>query len=443
MESSSAPRYLGRHVLVEYFDCPSSTLDDPAAIEKHMVAAARTAGATVIQSTFHHFSPHGVSGVVVIEESHLAIHTWPEFGYAAVDLFTCGDSVDPWIAYKELKQAFEAGSGSRMEMLRGQFEQAPASLQHKVNEAGQDSSSKEAPRYHRDVWFTERAENIATSFRHAGRPVFRQQSDFQLVEVYDTYEWGKTLTLDRMVMTTEKDEFIYHEMISHPALTSHPEARNVLVIGGGDGGAVREVLRHQQIEEVTMVEIDGVVIEASKQHLPSIAAAFEDPRLNLIVGDGIAHVQNATDASYDIILVDSTDPVGPAEGLFSEEFYTHVHRILRPGGRLVVQSESPTYEGKVFTEINQCFKRVFGSENVDTYLAHIPTYPTGMWSFMHCVKEPQSADWWAPKDAAAAFCDSQPLRYYTPDLHKAARVLPRFVQDLLKAPSTAQTASEA
>src|SRR5690606_11845813 len=151
---------------------------------------------------------------------------------------------------------------------------------------------------------------------------------------------------------TEKDEFHYHEMISHPAMFTHGNAKNILVIGGGDGGTVREILRHEGVEKVTMVEIDGEVIEACKKHLPNIASSFDHPKLELIVGDGIAYAANAKAESYDIIMVDGSDPVGPAEGLFSVEFFNNCAKALKPGGILLTQGESPRFNDRSFAELH-------------------------------------------------------------------------------------------
>jgi spermidine synthase len=433
---------LGRHILVEYFGCPADVLNDVPYIEESMVAAAREADATVINATFHHFSPFGVSGVVVIQESHLAIHTWPEYGYAAVDLFTCGDTVDPWIAYRALLKSFQAASGSSIEMLRGQLGLIPGTREDLAADRADhaealpsvaEGASREAPEpvYERNIWFTERDKNLALSFRHTGKQLYREQSPYQLVEVYDTYHWGKTLTLDRLVMTTEKDEFIYHEMITHVGVFSHPGVRRALVVGGGDGGAVRELLRHPGIEEVVMVEIDEKVVEASRLHLPAIAEAFDHPRLDLRIADGIDYVRQAADASFDLVVVDSTDPVGPGEGLFTEAFYADVHRILRDGGIQVTQSEGPHYAPKVMTEVYACFRRVFGPDNVHAYLAHIPTYPTGMWSFSWSVKGGGHPHEGLDAGAVDAFAEAQGLRYYNAEIHRAAFALPTFTRRLV------------
>ncbi|GGK81445.1 polyamine aminopropyltransferase [Rufibacter glacialis] len=420
---------LGRHILVEFYNCSPELMNDVVHIENSMVAAAETAGATVINSTFHHFSPYGVSGVVVIQESHLAIHTWPEFGYAAVDLFTCGDSVDPWVSYNYLIEAFEASHGSSMECLRGQQSLLKRTdFTVEARDSGQQVTP--IPRIKRDVWFTERDENIALSLKHTGNQLYKKQSPYQKVEVFETLAYGNMLTLDGMVMCTQKDEYVYHEMITHVPFFSHGNVKRALVIGGGDGGTVRELLRHESIEEVVLVEIDELVIEACKAHLPETASAFDHPKLKLLIEDGIKYIQEGADSSFDLIIVDSADPVGPGEGLFTAEFYNQVYRCLTPEGVMITQSESPRFNTKVFVEIFDTYKGIFGADNVHCYLAAIPTYPTGTWSFSFCSKgsvHPKKFN----QEAAAAFSRTQGLRYYNEDIHGAAFALPNFVKELL------------
>ncbi len=420
---------LGRQIVAEYYDCDPDILNDVAQIETGMLNAANAAEATVINSTFHHFSPFGVSGVVVIQESHLAIHTWPEYGYAAVDIFTCGDAVDPWICYKFLEQAFQAGYASAMEMLRGQPGQLSKAAFHPDDTSRPEI--KPAIAQNRNVWFTERNEHIAMSLRHKGDRLFGQQSDFQKVEIFDTYAYGRLLTLDGMVMTTEKDEYVYHEMISHVAMQSLNSPKRVLVIGGGDGGVIREVLRYESVENVVMVEIDGMVVEASKEFLPEIACEFDNPKLDLQIADGIEYVKNAANESFDLVIVDSTDPVGPGEGLFKAEFYRDAHRILKADGVMVTQSESPRFNTKVFQEIFECYRSIFGDNRVRCYLAYIPTYPTGMWSFSFSSKSDldpiQGRDW----EAVDAFTLKHDLQYYNSKIHQAAFAMPGYVNKLL------------
>ena len=423
---------LGRHILVEFHGCSSDVLNDVPCIESSMVNAAKESGATIISSVFHHFSPFGVSGVVVIQESHLAIHTWPEYGYAAVDLFTCGDSVDPWTSYKLLKQAFKAEHGSAVEINRGQLdllENARIELGELRDEATQKLM---VPKYSRSVWFTDHNDDFALSIRHKGDCLFREKSPYQTVEVFDTFEYGKMLTVDKMVMCSEKDERAYHEMIIHVPMVLQPGVKDVLVIGGGDGGSVREILRHPQVERVTMVEIDEAVVRASKEFLPSLSLALDHPKLDLIIGDGIDYVDQAAAESFDLIVVDSSDPVGPAEGLFSPGFYRNVYRCLRPHGIMTAQSESPRFNQKAFVELNHCLQDIFDPESVFCYLVFIPTYPTGMWSFSYCTKGGKHPTQDLDRQRATEIAEAFELQYYNSDIHGAAFCLPTFIRTMLE-----------
>jgi spermidine synthase len=422
---------LGRHILVEFYGCSTEVLNDVPLIESSMLDAAKEAGATIISSVFHHFSPFGVSGVVVIQESHLAIHTWPEYRYAAVDLFTCGYSVNPWTSYEILKKAFEAEHGSAIELNRGQLELLERSEIDLGDLRDEATQKLVTPRYSRSVWFTDRNENIALSIRHKGDRVFREKSPYQTVEIFDTFEYGKMLTVDNMVMCTENDEKAYHEMIIHVPMVAQPTIKDVLVIGGGDGGSVREILKHPNVESITMVEIDEVVVRASRAFLPTLSSGMDDPKLKLIIGDGIEFVANAPVDAYDLIVVDSSDPVGPSEGLFSKSFYENVHRCLRPGGLMTAQSESPRFNQPAFVDLNRCLKEIFGTTQVQCYLAFIPTYPTGMWSFSFCSKAGIHPVQGLDRDRAAAFASANGLQYYNADMHQAAFCLPTFIRTLL------------
>jgi spermidine synthase len=422
---------LGHHILVEFMNCDPHIMNDVAGIERDMVAAAEKAHATVINSTFHHFSPWGVSGVVVIQESHLAIHTWPEYGYAAVDLFTCGD-MNAWISFDFLKEAFKSQSYSAIEMKRGSVNLLTRNNFDMTTMRQKASEWRNPDFFTRNVWFTDKDDFQALSLRFTGEVFFDVQSPFQRVRILESYKYGKMLALDDMVMTTIEDEFHYHEMISHPALFTHGNAKNILVIGGGDGGTVREILRHEGVEKVTMVEIDGEVITACKEHLPQIAAAFDDPRLDLIVDDGIAFIKNAAPESYDLVIVDGSDPVGPAEGLFSVEFYTNCYNSLTKDGILVAQGESPKFNEKAFTELNHTLQGIFGTYKAPVSLFFVPTYPTGMWSFQYGIKGDKHPKHISNESEIDAFVDNKGLRYYNADVHKGSFATPNFVKTLLK-----------
>ncbi len=427
---------LGRHILVEFMNCKADVLNDVTAIENAMVQAAQIAGATVINSTFHHFSPYGVSGVVVIQESHLAIHTWPEYRYAAVDLFTCGDSVDPWVSFEHLKEAFGA-SYSALEMNRGSTHimKNDGTVQVKPNDA-ENYDPKQGYKINRNVWFTDKDDNQALSLRYTGNVLFDERNEFQRVRILESVSYGKMLTIDDMVMCTERDEYHYHEMITHPALqvfesATGRQAQKVLVIGGGDGGTIREVCKYPGLEKVTMVEIDEAVVRACKAHLPGIASEFGNPKVDLIIGDGIKYAIEAAADSFDVIIVDGSDPAGPAEGLFTKDFYNNCKKALRQNGVLVTQGESPMFHSDTFVALNKCLKQVFSPSQVHTLLFHATTYPSGMWSLQMAIKGQYHPVSDLNKAAAAQFSQTKDLRYYNADLHGAAFALPTFVQKML------------
>jgi spermidine synthase len=280
-------------------------------------------------------------------------------------------------------------------------------------------------------WLTDSNGQFALAIRHGGNRLFSEQSPYQTVEVFQTETFGKMLTIDSMVMCTEVDEAAYHEMIVHVPMQIHAGIRNVLVIGAGDGGTIRELMRYEQIERVTMVEIDDAVVRASKEFLPSISSAFGHPKLDLRIGDGIKFLQEAVAESYDLIVIDSSDPVGPSEGLFSESFYRDVYRALKTGGVITVQSEGPMFNPSAFKDLNQCLKLVFGTNSVHCYLVFIPTYPTGMWSLTYCSKNGPHPVEDLDQASTTAFTQGQPLRYYNLEVHRAAFCLPNHIKAMI------------
>lgn len=420
---------LGCHILVEFSGCEASVLDDVSKIEALMIEAAEKAGATVIQSTFHHFSPIGVSGVVVIQESHLAIHTWPEYGYAAVDLFTCGDTVEPWISFDHLKKSFKATNHSAIEMYRGSLNLLKRSDVATFAEKGRKGAL--TPLNQRTLWFTEKDDSQALSLRYTKDILFNERSSFQTVRVFETASYGKMLTLDGAIMCTERDEFHYHEMLVHPAAQSHACPKHALVIGGGDGGSVRELLRYPSIEKITLVEIDEVVVRASKQFFPTLSAGLSSPRVEIRIENGLEFVKKAASDHYDLVIVDGADPVGPAAAFFGEEFYRDCLRIMRQGAVLSAQGESPMFHEKAFISLHRNFRKVFSFENIALSLFHASTYPSGMWSVHFATKggkNPNSEQNWA---SIKKFCEHHALKYYNEDVHRACFSLPTFVRKMI------------
>ncbi|MFN5465746.1 MAG: polyamine aminopropyltransferase [Cyanobacteriota bacterium] len=214
----------------------------------------------------------------------------------------------------------------------------------------------------------------------AGRVLHEAQSPFQRVTIIESERYGRGLLLDGCWMTAEHQERHYHEPLVHPALCGAERIERILVIGGGDGGTARECLRHQEVRHLDLVEIDGLVVEWSQQHLPTIGGGcWSDPRLHLTVGDGIAWAGAAADASYDVVIVDGSDPAGPAEGLFNRAFFEQCRRLLRPGGVFATQSESPEAFRQVHLDTVRLLRQVFG--HADPLYGWVPMYPSGWWSW--------------------------------------------------------------
>lgn len=273
-----------------------------------------------------------------------------------------------------------------------------------------------------ELWFTEKqAEHFGITAR-IKRTLHTEQTDYQKLDMFETEQFGNMLVLDGMVMTTEKDEFVYHEMVAHVPLFTHPNPRHVLVVGGGDGGVIREVLKHPSVEKATLVEIDGKVIEYSKKYLPTIAHALDDERVEVLVADGFMHIAQSENA-YDIILVDSTEPVGPAVDLFTKGFYEGIHKALKNDGLFVAQTDNPWFHASLIRNVYHDVKATFPITKL--YIANIPTYPSGLWTFTVGSKK------YDPLDVEEDRFHEIETKYYTKELHKAAFVLPRFLEKII------------
>ncbi|MGE1062689.1 polyamine aminopropyltransferase [Megasphaera paucivorans] len=254
--------------------------------------------------------------------------------------------------------------------------------------------------------------------------LYKGKSEFQDIEVVESKEFGRMLVLDGVFQTSIKDEFMYHEMIAHIPLFLHPNPKNVLIIGGGDGGAAREVVRHPEVEKVTMVDIDGKVIELSKKYFPEIAKAMleNNPKLTVKVGDGIGFMAQA-EAYYDVIIVDCSDPIGPGEGLFTYEFYKNTYKALKPDGLFVQQTESPFMHQPLIQKIWKSVSEIFPITRL--YTTFIPLYPSGMHCFTIGSKKYDPLTW--KPNRAQTF----KTRYYNEGIQRSAFVLPNFVKELL------------
>jgi len=260
----------------------------------------------------------------------------------------------------------------------------------------------------------------------AGKVLFSKQSEFQKVEVFETESnLGRVLTLDDLMMTTEGDEYHYHEMIVHIPMMQHKNPETVLVIGGGDGGTVREVLKHKSVKRVVLCEIDGMVIDACKEFLPTISCGLDNPKVEILVQDAIEYIKDKKD-EFDIVLIDSTDPMGPGEGLFTEEFYTNVKRSMKKGGIMVAQSESPFAQSDAVEKMYKLLNKVFPI--CSTYTSNIPTYPGGYWAWAFCSEEVKPLSYFAEDryEDIAKTC-----KIYNREYHNARFALPEYLKKLV------------
>jgi len=275
-----------------------------------------------------------------------------------------------------------------------------------------------------DLWVREIHKNAGMSFK-VEKTLFTGESRFQKVDIVKSVTHGAILLNNGRMMLSEKDEFIYHEMIAHVPLFVHPLPMRVLVIGGGDGGTVREVLRHKSIEQVVMVEIDELVVNACRKHIPSVSCALDDPRLELRIEDGVRYVSD-TKETFDVVLIDSTDPIGPAAPLFNKAFYKNVASILGPGGIMVSQSESPFYDYEIQQSMLMNQRPFF--KNLQLYLFPMLTYPGGLWSFAYSSQGLCPIADFNPERVEKSGIK---MRYYNPGIHRAAFMLPTFVTEYL------------
>lgn len=279
-----------------------------------------------------------------------------------------------------------------------------------------------------EFWFSEfHTPDVKHSIR-VNKQLYSRQSEFQRIDIFETPEFGKVLTLDGNVMLTERDEFIYDEMITHVPMAVHPGIKTVLVIGAGDGGVVRELTRYDQIERIDLVEMDAQVVEACRSYLPGNACRMDDRRVHITFGNALKFIRRSEN-KYDLIIVDSTDPFGPSEGLFTREFYGNCYNALKEDGIMVNQQGSPFYREDA-EAMQRSHKRIVSTFPISrVYQAHIPTYAAGYWLFGFASKKYHPVD-----DLNAEKWESLNLRtrYYTPRLHRGCFCLPAFLEEMLE-----------
>jgi spermidine synthase len=413
---------LGTHILLDLYGCDPGRLNDMEFLRQMSLEGVRRSGATIMGDHFKQFQPQGVSGIIIIAESHLSLHSWPEFSYLAMDYFTCGTRIDIDAAVAYFEESLSPQKVVKSRHSRG------SDIDGKEWAVSQQDGAKGST-----PWLTEyygdggEPKRVLLGYQYAvDRELVRMRSDFQEIVVMENPVYGRMLFLDGFVMTTERDEFVYHEMLAHVPLVLHGSPEKVLIIGGGDGGLLREVLRHPTVQRVDLVEIDRKVVEISREHLPEIGCAFDDPKAHVHFEDG-AEFAKRVQGRYDVILVDSTDPVGPGQVLFQLDFFQNCRRALRADGIFAAQALSAWVQEREQKALFANLRKVWGG--VVPYLASIPTYPGGLWTFAlasGAALEPEVFH----MDYAREI--SRECRYYNPQIHRSAFCLPTFLQERLR-----------
>jgi len=282
----------------------------------------------------------------------------------------------------------------------------------------------------KDGWFTEKAalwpgQAMSLQIKEI---LCHETSKYQDVLIFKSETYGNVLVLDGVIQCTERDEFAYQELITHIPMTCHPNPKRVLVIGGGDGGVIREIVKHESVEEVTICEIDEAVIRLSKEHLPNMAVGFSHPMVTIHIGDGFPFLKDKQN-TFDVIITDASDPVGPAESLFQAEYFGLLKNALRPGGVISTQGECQWLHLPLISEVQGHCRTVF--KVVDYAFTTIPTYPSGQIGFVLCARD-DNVDFKKPIKTWTEEEEAKLFKYYNSEVHKAAFVLPQFTKNILK-----------
>ncbi len=400
---------LGHHLIIDLFNCNTEKLKYVGVVEEIMLRAAQAAHATVVSHEFHQFNPTGVSGAVILAESHIAIHTWPEIdGYCAIDIFTCGKT-NNFAALDLLKAEFEAKGSLVVDLDRGAQSGSLALLNENTRIFRENLDPLQG--FKTTIAIKDRLELV--------------ESEYQRVEMYDTHAVGKMLTIDGIIQCTEYDEKAYHEMIVHVPLQAHSNPRKVLIVGGGDGGALSQLVKYEQLDEIVVCDIDPSVREVAGKYFTSFAQAYNDPRVRAVYQDGAAFVQKFKDY-FDVIIVDSTDFYGAAQSLTRDSFYNDLKNALKQDGIVVAQAESLYYDREFIAHFYKQTRGIFNS--VYYYHTLVPTYPSGTIGFLFATNGLTPLE-----NLGKSNQELRDLEYYTYDMHRAAFAQPAFLQKLLAA----------
>jgi spermidine synthase len=424
----------GLHLTGDLFDCGCSAalLTDQSTLAALCRDATIEAGLTVVDEKFHLFpdvdgQPGGITGALLLAESHLAVHTWPERRGVTLDVYVCNFSSDNCAKAQQLFDALVlAFRPARQTVNRIERGDLAGSIRTTAAAAGRDAPDQVATDKIIFDWLNA---NAGYGFTARAR-LQTLQSPYQRIEVYDTPQFGRLFRLDGRLMTSEGEEFFYHECMTHPAMLAHPNPQSVLVIGGGDGGSSEELFKHPSVSRIVMAELDQAVIDISKRYLGAIhRGAFEDPRLTVRIGDGLDFVRT-TQERFDLIVLDLTDPDTPAFHLYSEQFFRMCRAILNPGGMLTLHLGSPVFQQSTVRKNADNLRRVFSQ--VHPMALYIPLYGS-LWclAIASDTVDPRAvgAELIAARMRERKLMD---LQYYNAELHGALFALPNFVRELTR-----------
>ena len=413
---------VGKHLILDYWDCDASLMINETALTALLTQAAHAAGATVMSTHSHRFGHQGVTAVAILAESHISIHTWPESSYAGVDIYTCG-KCDPLLAHETLANGLSARRSEIVRIARGKYDS------HNSIMVVSDEPSLATEVDGNDAWFQEdavpgcRHGNVSHGF-NISELVHKGHTQFQEYLIFDNPVYGRVLVLDGIVQLSTSDEYIYHEMLIHPTMFTHPNPRRVVIVGGGDGGALREVLKHDP-EQVVMIDIDEQFVRAAAKHMPSISAgAFDDPRVTLLFEDA-SEALKQFEGKFDVAIIDCNDAVGPSEALFEEDFYTTVANSLTVDGMCAVQAGSMLEEEFLQQTHNRMTSRLGRTTG---FRLTMPSYHCGEYVFLVASKSCDPSGPVSSELAERQSCRGVVTKHWSPAMHHASQVLPPLSQ---------------
>ena len=412
----------GLHLTADLSGCKKnlSLMTDVDQLRHSCLALIQASGLTVVGELFYafpgltHDQVGGVTGTVLLAESHLALHTWPEQQSVTLDVYVCNFSTDNSNKANQLITSlvdlFEPDNANHQSLLRG--------------EVGHNSSGADAA-----MGYEYLNKHSAYAYR-LGPLLHREQSPYQLIEVHESPQFGKLFRLDGDYMTSEAEEFFYHEALIHPAAITHGKVRSALILGGGDGGSAEELLKYPGVERIVLAELDEAVIRISRQYLTKIHnGSLDDPRVEIRIGDGLAYVAESAE-KFDLVLLDLTDPDTPASALYTAEFFQSVKQILAPGGAMVLHTGTPVFAPETVQTIYRRLKQHFAV--VAPYGLYIPLYGA-YWSFALCSDELDPSQTSAKEIAQRIeLHELVKLNYYNDATHHGLFALPGYFRDLLR-----------